>query len=53
MHILDHDVDASDEFANSVVTHEVMRIVDVDVLRNLHSVCGDEIGDLDVEDFSM
>ena len=47
MHTLDHDVDAS-EFASDVVTHEVICIVDVDVLVELHFVSGDEVDDPDV-----
>ena len=48
MHILDYDVEASDEFASDVVTHEVICVVDVTVLLELHSVCGDEVDNLDV-----
>ena len=47
LHTLDHDVDAS-EFASDAVTHEVICIVDVNVLHELHFVCGDEVDDLDV-----
>ena len=49
MHTLDHDVDAL-EFASNVVTHEVINVVFVgaNVLRELHSICGDEVDDLDV-----
>ena len=48
MHALGHDVDASDEFASDVVVAQyVIFDVDVDVLLELHSFCGDEIDDLD------
>ena len=52
MHTLDHDVDAS-EFASDVVTHEVICVVDVDVLHELRFVCGDEIDEGHVKDLLM
>ena len=36
------------KLASDVVTHELICVVDVNVLLELHSVCGDEIDDLDV-----
>ena len=47
MFTLAHDVDAS-EFASDVVAHEVIYVVDIHVLVELHFVCGDEVDDPDV-----
>ena len=47
MHVLDHDVDAS-EFVSAVVTHEMICVADVDVFFELHFVYDDEVDDLDV-----
>ena len=49
LHTLNHDVDAF-ELASDVVTREVICVVVVgaNVLHVLHSICGDEVDDLDV-----